>query len=59
MFINVGTGLQTSVINLFDMISYRMKKLLGNPKINLQYEEHDPNLVKRRCSSVIKMHKYL
>ena len=44
IFINVGTGLQTSVINLFDMISYRMKKLLGDPKINLQYEEHDPNL---------------
>ena len=59
MFINVGTGLQTSVINLFDMISYRMKKLLGNPKINLQYEEHDPNLVKRRCADVVKMHKYL
>ena len=59
MFINVGTGLQTSVINLFDMISYRMKKLLGNPKINLQYEEHDPNLVRRRCADVVKMHKYL
>jgi len=59
MFINVGTGLQTSVINLFDMISYRMKKLLGDPKINLQYEEHDPNLVKRRCADVVKMHKYL
>ena len=59
MFINVGTGLQTSVINLFDMISYRMKKLLSNPKINLQYEEHDPNLVKRRCADVTKMHKYL
>ena len=59
MFINVGTGLQTSVINLFDMISYRMKKLLGNLKINLQYEDHDPNLVKRRCADVVKMHKYL
>jgi len=59
MFINVGTGFQTSVINLFDMISYRMKKIMGNPKIDLQYEKHDPNLVKKRCASVQKMHKYL
>ena len=59
MFINVGTGLQTSVKNLFDLISDRMSKLMDDPKINVEYEEHDPNLVKRRCSSVIKMHKYL
>ena len=60
MFINVGTGFQTSVINLFEMISYRMKKLMGeNVAIDVQYEEHDPNLVKRRCADVEKMHKYL
>lgn len=59
MFINVGTGFQTSVINLFELISDRMNKLLDNPKINLEYNEHDPNLVKRRCASVEKMHKYL
>ena len=59
MFINVGTGLQTSVKNLFDLISDRMSKLMDDPKINVEHEEHDPNLVKRRCSSVIKMHKYL
>jgi UDP-glucose 4-epimerase len=59
MFINVGTGFQTSVINLFELISDRMNKILDNPKINLEYNEHDPNLVKRRCASVQKMHKYL
>ena len=59
MFINEGTGFQTSVIKLFEMISYRMKKLMGDIAIDLQYDEHDPNLVKRRCASVEKMNKYL
>ena len=59
MFINVGTGLQTSVKNLLEMITYRMSKLMENPKINVEYDEHDPNLVKRRCASVEKMNKYL
>ena len=59
MFINVGTGLQTSVKNLLEMISYRMSKLMDNPKINVEYDEYDPNLVKRRCASVEKMNKYL
>ena len=59
MFINVGTGFQTSVINLFELISDRMNKILDNPKVNLEYNEHDPNLVKKRCASVQKMHKYL
>ncbi len=60
MFINVGTGFQTSVINLFEMLSFRMKKLMGDDvTIDLRYESHDPNLVKRRCAHVQKMHKYL
>ena len=59
MFINVGTGFQTSVINLFDMISFRMKKLMGDVSIDVEYDQHDPNLVKKRCASVTKMHKYL
>ena len=59
MFINVGTGFQTSVKNLLDMITYRMNKLMDNPKINIEYNEHDPNLVKVRCASVEKMNKYL
>ena len=59
MFINVGTGFQTSVKNLLDMITYRMNKLMDSPKINIEYDEHDPNLVKRRCASVEKMNKYL
>ena len=59
MFINVGTGFQTSVKNLLEMITYRMSKLMDNPKINVEYDEHDPNLVKRRCASVEKMSKYL
>jgi UDP-glucose 4-epimerase len=59
MFINVGTGLQTSVINLFELISDRMTKLIGKKAINVIYDSHDPNLVKKRCASVQKMHKYL
>jgi len=59
MFINVGTGIQTSVKDLLEIITYRMGKLMDNPKINVEYEEHDPNLVKRRCADVEKMHKYL
>jgi len=59
MFINVGTGFQTSVINLFELISDRMSKLIGKKEINVVYDSHDPNLVKRRCASCQKMHKYL
>ena len=59
MFINVGTGLQTSVINLFELISDRMIKLMGDAEIDVEYDSHDPNLVKKRCASVQKMHKYL
>ena len=59
MFLNVGTGIETSVKGLLAMISTKMSKLMDNPKINVEYESHDPNLVKRRCASVEKMHKYL
>jgi UDP-glucose 4-epimerase len=59
MFINVGTGFQTSVINLFELISDRMSKLIGKKEINVVYDSHDPNLVKRRCACCQKMHKYL
>jgi len=59
MFINVGTGFQTSVINLFELISDRMSKLIGKKEINVVYDSHDPNLVKRRCANCQKMHKYL
>ena len=48
MFINVGTGVQTSVKNLLEMITYRMGKLMDNPKINVEYDEHDPK-PKKRC----------
>ena len=59
MFINVGTGFQTSVINLFELISDRMTKLMGRKNVGAIYDPHDPNLVKKRCASVQKMHKYL
>ena len=60
MFINVGTGFQTSVINLFEILSDRMSKIMsGTASIDVVYESHDPNLVKRRCAGVEKMHKYL
>ena len=59
IFINVGTGLQTSVKELFHLISDRMRSLISNPKINVEFEEHDPNLVRKRCASVTQMHKFL
>ena len=48
MFINVGTGFQTSVINLFELISDRMTKLMGRKNVGAIYDPHDPNLVKKK-----------
>ena len=59
IFINVATGIQTSVNELLDIIQTEMSKLMGQKTIDATYDEHDPNLVKRRCASVEKMNKYL
>lgn len=59
VFINVATGIETSVIELLDIITYHMKKITGNKSINVSYEQHDPNLVKRRCADVTLMHTFL
>ena len=59
MFINVGTGIETSVIQLLDIITYYMKKIVGNKSIDVSYEQHDPNLVKRRCADVTLMNRFL
>ena len=59
MFINVGTGIQTSVIKLLDMIKHSMKKYIDDKPIDIIYDKHDPNLVKQRCADVTLMHKYL
>ena len=59
IFINVGTGIETSVSELLDVITYYMKKVVGNKNIDVSYEQHDPNLVKRRCADVTLMHNFL
>jgi hypothetical protein len=36
-----------------------MIKLIGERNIKIIYDEHDPNLVQRRCADVTLMRKYL
>ena len=59
MFLNVGTGIQTSVIDLLNLIKYQMGFLIDLSEVRFLYEDHDPNLVKERCADVTQMHKYL
>ena len=59
MFLNVGTGKQTSVIDLLNLIKYQMDFLIDLSEVRFLYEDHDPNLVKERCADVTQMHKYL
>ena len=59
MFLNVGTGIQTSVVELLKMIKHRMSYFMDISETRFLYEEHDPNLVKERCADVTQMHKYL
>ena len=59
IFINVATGKQTSVIELLDIIQTEMVKLMGNKTINIVYDKHDPNLVKRRQADISRMYSYL
>ena len=59
MFLNVATGIETSVNDLLDIIKKHMIKLIGERNIKIIYDEHDPNLVQRRCADVTLMRKYL
>ena len=59
MFINVATGIQTSVIKLLDIMKHSMRKYIGENSIDILYDKHDPNLVKQRQADVTLMHKYL
>ena len=59
MFINVATGIQTSVIKLLDIMKHSMIKYIGDKSIEIIYDKHDPNLVKQRQADVTLMHKYL
>ena len=59
IFINVATGKQTSVNELLDIIQTEMVKLMGNKTINIVYDKHDPNLVKRRQADISRMYSYL
>ena len=59
MFLNVGTGIQTSVVDLLNLIKYQMDFLIDLSEVRFLYEDHDPNLVKERCADVTQMHKYL
>ena len=59
IFINVATGKQTSVNELLDITQTEMVKLMGNKTINIVYDKHDPNLVKRRQADISRMYSYL
>lgn len=59
IFLNVGTGIQTSVLDLLNLIKYQMDFLMDLSEVRFLYEDHDPNLVKERCADVTQMHKYL
>ena len=59
MFINVATGLQTSVNELLNIIQTEMVKLMGKKTVDVTYDQHDPNLVKRRQADISKMYSYL
>ena len=59
LFLNVGTGKQTSVVDLLNLIKYQMDFLIDLSEVRFLYEDHDPNLVKERCADVTQMHKYL
>ena len=36
-----------------------MVKLMGNKTIDVTYDQHDPNLVKRRQADIKRMYSYL
>ena len=55
----MGTGIQTSVFKLLQMMKYNMSLLMDTSELKFLYEKHDPNLVKERCADVIDMHKYI
>ena len=59
IFINIGTGVETSVKELLDIMLVEMGKLVSNIKSEVSYESHDPNLVKKRCCNNRLMIKYL
>jgi len=59
IFINVATGIQTSVNELLDIIQSHMIRLIGKRTIKIAHDKHDPNLVKRRQADVSRMYHYL
>jgi len=58
-FINIGTGQETSVKELLDVMLEEMGKIVSNIRSEIHYESHDPNLVKKRCCDNRLMLKYL
>ena len=42
IFLNVGTGIQTSVFKLLQMIKYNMSFLMDTSEFRFLYEDHDP-----------------
>lgn len=53
-YFNIGSGIETKLIDLLHLI----EKFLGK-KAKVKYEENDPHLVKRRCSSIEKAKRLL
>ena len=57
-FYNIGTGIQTSVKELLEIM---VKEMFPHNRdsIDIVYKDHDPALVKERQADVTKMHKYI
>jgi UDP-glucose 4-epimerase len=58
-FYNIGSGIQVSVMELFDMIHNELYRFGFKREKRLLYQDHDPALVKERCADVTKMHEHI
>tara|TARA_R110000744_G_scaffold286339_2_gene397672 strand:+ start:184 stop:1164 length:981 start_codon:yes stop_codon:yes gene_type:complete len=57
-FYNIGTGIQTSVKYLLDIMIKEIRPQSPND-VDIEYIDHDPALVKERCADVVKMHRWI
>ena len=57
-FVNVGTGIETSVKELFNIIKDELDECgVDTDRSEIIYEAHDPNLVRRRQCDTTLLHK--
>jgi UDP-glucose 4-epimerase len=58
-FLNIGSGIETSVLELYNIMVDVLKEYDITYTKEIQFQEHDPNLVKRRKADTILMNVYL